>query len=219
MRSVNYFGLNIGYVSHLNGDVCPSKIAILFYMYNFFFIHPTYIQHHAIFSLVYNLGAREYSPLWKKVLPPVNLKSVKFYLCGIFSVEQANCKPIKSKPKQWYVTNNIAPERALVKIRFGCLGILPLNKDCGGLDQFRPLTQFYLFATYKIDRVLAFVETSNNELAGKVDPPLRKENRPLKGFSTLSIFTVCFLVKWPQTKCKVTFDTCFWYSFLCSFTR
>ena len=29
-------------------------------------------------------------------------------------------------------------------------------------------------------------------------------------------FTVCFLEKWPQTKCKVTFDTCFWHSFLCS---
>ena len=30
--------------------------------------------------------------------------------------------------------------------------------------------------------------------------------------------TVCFLEKWPQTKCKVTFDTCFWPSFSCSFT-
>ena len=29
---------------------------------------------------------------------------------------------------------------------------------------------------------------------------------------------VCFLEKWPQTKCKVTFDTCFWPSFSCSFT-
>ena len=135
-----------GPLDESNCYVYLSKIAILFYMYNFFFIHPTYIQHQAIFSLVYNLGAREYSPLWKKkVLPPVNLKSVNFYLCGIFSVAQANCKPIKSKPKQWYVTNNIAPECALVKIRFGCLGILPLNKDCGGPDQFRSLTQFNLF--------------------------------------------------------------------------
>ena len=29
--------------------------------------------------------------------------------------------------------------------------------------------------------------------------------------------TVCFLDSWPQTKCRVTFDTCFWHSFLCSF--
>ena len=27
-----------------------------------------------------------------------------------------------------------------------------------------------------------------------------------------------FLHSWPQTKCRVTFDTCFWHSFLCSFT-
>ena len=30
--------------------------------------------------------------------------------------------------------------------------------------------------------------------------------------------TVCFLDKWPRTKSKVTFDTSFWYRFLCSFT-
>ena len=27
-----------------------------------------------------------------------------------------------------------------------------------------------------------------------------------------------FLNSWPQTKCRVTFDTCFWHSFLCSIT-
>ena len=41
-------------------------------------------------------------------------------------------------------------------------------------------------------------------------PPEGKRHSPL---------TVCFLVKWPKTKCKVTFDTCFWHSFLCSYTR
>ena len=30
--------------------------------------------------------------------------------------------------------------------------------------------------------------------------------------------TVCFLEKLPQTKCKVTFDTCLWPSFWCFFT-
>ena len=30
--------------------------------------------------------------------------------------------------------------------------------------------------------------------------------------------TVCFFDKWPTKKCKVTFDNCFWPSFLCSFT-
>ena len=30
--------------------------------------------------------------------------------------------------------------------------------------------------------------------------------------------TVCFLDKWPQTKCKVTFDNCLWLSFSGSFT-
>ena len=30
--------------------------------------------------------------------------------------------------------------------------------------------------------------------------------------------TVCFLDNLPQTKCRVTFDTYFWHSFLCSFT-
>ena len=30
--------------------------------------------------------------------------------------------------------------------------------------------------------------------------------------------TVCFLDIWPQTKCRVTFDTIFWHSFLCPFT-
>jgi len=30
--------------------------------------------------------------------------------------------------------------------------------------------------------------------------------------------TVCFFDRWPQTKCKVIFDTSFWISFLCSFT-
>ena len=29
--------------------------------------------------------------------------------------------------------------------------------------------------------------------------------------------SVCFLDKWLQTKCKVTFDTCAWSSFSCSF--
>ena len=38
------------------------------------------------------------------------------------------------------------------------------------------------------------------------------------GATQLNMFTVCFIDKWPQTKCKVTFDTCFWASFLCSFT-
>ena len=42
-----------------------------------------------------------------------------------------------------------------------------------------------------------------------------------KPFVRLSIYlhsTVCFLNKWLQTKCRVTFDTSFWHSFLCPFT-
>ena len=49
-----------------------------------------------------------------------------------------------------------------------------------------------------------------------------KQFSPIRGWSVLwtlyvSVCTVCFLDRWPQIKCRVTFETSFWHSFLCPF--
>ena len=76
-------------------------------------------------------------------------------------------------------------------------------------------------------KIMSFLDDSNNtpttymsfSLIYRVnlDKPHIKEH-PTLVLVHRKHFTVCFFGKWPQTKCKVTFDTSFWPNFLCSFT-
>ena len=72
-------------------------------------------------------------------------------------------------------------------------------------------------------------QSHSSRLCGQVTPPAKiitVQQHSLidsecltKSANVLGLsYTVCFLDKWLQKKCKVTFDTIFWYRFSCSFT-